>query len=61
MGFGEVLAKLLLRKKEDEDVEQKKAALEEMNKALPTAVSARPAVLKKREQMKQLDKVLEEK
>lgn len=61
MGFGEVLAKLLLRKKEDEDVEAKKAALEEMNKALPTAVSARPAVLKKREQMKQLDKMLEEK
>ena len=34
--------------------------IEEMNKALPTAMSGRPAVLKKREQVKQIDKILEE-
>ena len=63
MGLGDWMAKALLKKKPEPtevEVEEKKAVAEEMNKKLPLAVSGRQAVLKKREQLKQLDEATKE-
>ena len=67
MGFGEWMARVLKgegqgqgKSPTDEEVAKAKAGAEAINKALPAALSGRAAVLKKREQMRQMDKMLEE-
>ncbi len=62
MGFGEFMARVLKRKPEttEHEVKEAKEGAEAMNKALPKSLSGRDAVLKKREQMRQIDKMLEE-
>jgi hypothetical protein len=64
MGLGDWMAKALKREKKpeaiDEEAAKGKAVAEELNKRLPMAVSGRAAVLKKREQMRKMDEMLEE-
>jgi hypothetical protein len=62
MGLGEWMAQLLTRKPPptEEEVAEKKAVAEELNKKLPTALSGRAAVLKQREKLRRLEEATKE-
>ncbi len=62
MGLGEWMAQLLKRKPPptDEEVAEKKAVAEEVNKKIPAALSGRAAILKQREKLQRLDEAMKE-
>jgi hypothetical protein len=56
------MAQLLNRKPPptEEEVAEKKAVAEELNKKIPTALSGRAAVLKQREKLRRLEEATKE-